>query len=66
MDVPPDDVNALVSRFDPSNPAFIAHPYTVLNELREATPGFRNPLTGQWTITRFADVYETQIGRAHV
>ena len=69
MDVPPDDVNVLVSRFDPSNPAFIAQPYTVLNELREATPGFRNPLTGQWTITRFADVYETlrdrRLGRAY-
>ena len=69
MDVPPDDVNVLVSRFDPSSPAFIAQPYTVLNELREATPGFRNPLTGQWTITRFADVYETlrdrRLGRAY-
>ena len=63
------DVDALVARFDPTDPAFIAHPYGVLNELREATAGFRNPLTGQWTITRFADVHETlrdrRLGRAY-
>ena len=59
----------LIARFDPSDPAFIADPYPVLNELREATPGFRNPLTGQWTLTRFADVQETlrdrRLGRAY-
>lgn len=59
----------LLARFDPSDPAFIADPYPVLNEIREATPGFRNPLTGQWTITRFADVQETlrdrRLGRGY-
>lgn len=59
----------LIARFDPSDPAFIADPYPVLNELREATAGFRNPLTGQWTLTRFADVQETlrdrRLGRAY-
>ncbi len=52
-------LDELIARFDPSDPAFIADPYPVLNDIREATPGFRNPLTGQWTITRFADVQET-------
>jgi len=59
----------LITRFDPSNPAFIADPYPVLNALREATPGFRNPLTGQWTLTRFSDVQETlrdrRLGRGY-
>lgn len=59
----------LIARFDPSDPAFIADPYPLLNELREATPGFRNPLTGQWTLTRFSDVQETlrdrRLGRAY-
>ncbi|MEN9645243.1 MAG: hypothetical protein RL238_1912 [Actinomycetota bacterium] len=59
----------LIARFDPSDPAFIADPYPVLNGLREATPGFRNPLTGQWTLTRFSDVQETlrdrRLGRAY-
>jgi cytochrome P450 len=59
----------LIARFDPSDTAFIADPYPVLNALREATPGFRNPMTGQWTITRFSDVQETlrdrRLGRAY-
>jgi len=59
----------LAARFTPSDPAFIADPYAVLNEIREAVPGFRNPATGQWTITRFADVHETlrdrRLGRAY-
>jgi cytochrome P450 len=63
------DVDELIARFRPSDPGFIADPYPLLNELREATSGFRNPLTGQWTITRFADVQETlrdrRLGRAY-
>jgi cytochrome P450 len=62
-------LDELIARFDPSSPAFLADPYPVLNALREATPGFRNPLSGQWTITRFADVQETlrdrRLGRAY-
>ena len=67
----PDDVNLdeLVGRFNPSDPAFIADPYPVLNAIREASPGFRNPITGQWTLTRFSDVQETlrdrRLGRAY-
>ena len=33
-------LDELVSRFDPTNPEFIADPYPVLNDLREATPIF--------------------------
>lgn len=51
--------DALVARFDVADPAFIADPYPVLNALREATPIFWNERSNQWTITRFADVYET-------
>ena len=49
----------LIARFDVDDPAFIADPYPVLNDLREATPIFRNPHTGQWTLTRFTDIAET-------
>jgi cytochrome P450 len=59
----------LIARFDVDDPSFIADPYPVLNALREATPGFWNERTGQWTITRFADVAETlrdrRLGRSY-
>ncbi len=59
----------IIARFDVADPAFLADPYPVLNELREATAGFRNPVTGQWTLTRFSDVQETlrdrRLGRAY-
>ena len=54
------ELDELIARFDPSDPAFIADPYPVLHDLREATPLWHNPTTGQWMITRFQDVYETQ------
>ena len=51
------------------DPAFLADPYPVLGRVREATPIFRNPLTGTWMLTRFDDVYETlrdrRLGRAY-
>ncbi len=53
------DVSALVGRFDVDDPAFIADPYPVLNELREATPVFWNERSRQWMITRFDDVWQT-------
>ncbi|MGA9275912.1 cytochrome P450 [Ilumatobacter sp.] len=46
-------------RFDVSDPDFIADPYSVLNAIRESTPIFWNESTGQWMITRFADVATT-------
>jgi cytochrome P450 len=59
----------LISRFDVDDPTFIADPYPVLNELREATPIFWNERTSQWTLTRFADVAETlrdrRLGRSY-
>lgn len=51
------DLDAILARFDVDDPAFIADPYPVLNELRETTPIFRNESTGTWMITRFADVH---------
>lgn len=49
----------LIARFDVSDPAFIANPYPVLNELREATPIYWNDAAGHWVITRFSDAFET-------
>ena len=63
------ELDAVIARFDPADPAFLADPYPALNAVREATPGFWNQRTGQWTITRFADVQETlrdrRLGRAY-
>ena len=62
-------VDPVIERFRPSDPAFIADPYPVLNGLREAAPIFWNEGTGQWTITRFSDVFETlrdrRLGRSY-
>lgn len=59
----------LIARFDVDDPAFIADPYPVLNDLREATPVFWNENTQQWTLTRFSDVAETlrdrRLGRSY-
>ena len=59
----------LIARFDPADPAFIANPYPVLNEIREATPIFWNDSSQQWTLTRFSDVSETlrdrRLGRSY-
>lgn len=46
----------LIARFSVTDPAFIADPYPVLNDLREATPIWWNEQTGQWMVTRFEDV----------
>ena len=58
-----------LARFRPSDPAFVADPYPVLSALREAAPVFRNESTGQWTLTRFSDVFETlrdrRLGRSY-
>ncbi len=60
---------SIIARFDVDDPSFIADPYPVLNELREATPIFWNERSAQWTLTRFADVYETlrdrRLGRSY-
>lgn len=62
-------IDDALARFRPHDPEFIADPYPVLGALREAAPVFRNPITGQWTLTRFADVHETlrdrRLGRSY-
>jgi cytochrome P450 len=59
----------LIEQFDPADPAFVADPYPVLNALREATPIFWNERTGQWVLTRFADIAallrDRRLGRAY-
>lgn len=42
--------------FDPRSPAFLADPYPVLAEVREATPVLRHEELDRWFITRHADV----------
>ncbi len=68
MSIPTSRAAEAVARFDVDDPAFLADPYPVLNELREATPIFRNERTNQWVLTRFEDVAETlrdrRLGRA--
>ena len=63
------DVERLVGELDFYDPAFIDDPYPTLGRLREATPIFWNPRTGQWMLTRFDDVYETlrdrRLGRVY-
>ena len=62
------DAEDLLEGLDFYDPAFLADPYPALGRVREATPIFRNPLTGVWMLTRFSDVYETlrdrRLGRA--
>ena len=57
------------SGLDFYDPGFLADPYPALGRVREATPIFRNEPTGQWMLTRFADVYETlrdrRLGRVY-
>ncbi len=61
-------LDELIARFDVDDPAFIADPYPALADLREATPIYRNEATGQWVLTRFADVHaslrDRRLGRA--
>jgi cytochrome P450 len=42
--------------FDPTSADFLADPYPVLAELREATPLFRHEELDRWFVTRHADV----------
>ncbi len=63
------DLEDAVARFDVDDPAFIADPYPTLAALREAAPGFLDPRTKQWTLTRFDDIHETlrdrRLGRGY-
>jgi cytochrome P450 len=42
--------------FDPTSPDFLADPYPVLAELREATPVLRHDELDRWFVTRHGDV----------
>ncbi len=55
-DHPPLDLEQLGLDFDPASPDFQYDPYPTLSALREATPIFHDPRSGQWMITRFDDV----------
>ena len=50
------NIDDLVKRLDPSDQQFIANPYVVLNDIREATPIFWSESTNRWMLTRFGDV----------
>ncbi|MFI6298407.1 cytochrome P450 [Nonomuraea sp. NPDC050790] len=57
-------------RFDPWNPDFVAHPYDVYAELRREAPvSFFEP-TGQWLVSRHADVNallrDRRLGRSYL
>src|SRR5207237_10884576 len=45
-----------LSRFDVSDPAFLADPYPVLATLREETPLFYEDELARWFVTRHDDV----------
>ncbi len=55
--------------FRPTDSGFIANPYPDLAVLREATPIFWNEASGQWVLTRFADIHEAlrdrRLGRTY-
>lgn len=59
----------LLARLDLADPTFIADPYPLLGELREAAPVLFYEPTGQWLLTRHADVYEAlrdrRLGRTY-
>ncbi|MFC6597355.1 cytochrome P450 [Kitasatospora paranensis] len=46
----------MAAAFDPWSPAFVAHPYDAYAELREKTPVHFYEPSGQWLISRHADV----------
>jgi cytochrome P450 len=53
--LPPVELSETLA-FDPSDPAFLADPYPVLNRLRESTRVFHDTELGRWFVTRHDDV----------
>lgn len=57
-------------RYDPSSPAFVADPYPALARLRRESPVLFDEPTGQWVITRYADVNallrDRRLGRSYL
>lgn len=62
-------IDHLMTRLSAGDREFIADPYPVLNELREAAPIIWNDATQQWMLTRFGDVSAAlknrSLGRAY-
>ena len=60
---------SILARFDPADPAFIADPYPVLRELRQATPIFWYEPAKQWMLTRYSSIHaalrDRRLGRAY-
>ncbi|MHB8960226.1 MAG: hypothetical protein ACYDAN_11420, partial [Candidatus Limnocylindrales bacterium] len=56
--------------FDPLDRAFIADPYPVYDRLRADHPLLWNPATGQWIVSRHADVNallrDRRLGRTYL
>lgn len=56
--------------FDPSDPGFIADPYPVYRRLRDEHPILWNPESGQWLLSRHADVNrllrDRRLGRTYL
>ena len=56
--------------YAPGDPAFVADPYPVFARLREEAPVAFDPATGQWIVTRHADVSaalrDRRLGRTYL
>jgi cytochrome P450 len=68
--IDPHAVAPLELGFDPTDPGFIADPYPVYARLRADHPLLWNPVTGQWIVSRFADVNallrDRRLGRTYL
>jgi cytochrome P450 len=57
-------------RYDPWSPEFVADPYPAYEALRRESPVFFHEPTGQWVITRYADVdallRDRRLGRSYL
>ncbi|MFI6514009.1 cytochrome P450 [Spirillospora sp. NPDC050679] len=56
--------------YDPWSPAFVADPYPVFERLRAGRPVFFDEPTGQWVVSRYADVdallRDRRLGRSYL
>ena len=49
-------MSTVATRFDPSDPAFVADPYEVYAELRRDAPVLYHEETDHWLVSRHEDV----------
>lgn len=63
-------MDTLTTRFAPSDPAFIAHPYDVYAELRRDAPVLYHEATDHWLVARYGDVNallrDRRVGRTYL